>query len=369
MSSSNTDSTMLDYEHTESGPGSVPPAGVPPAASATGQRRRRWPLVVTAVVASTTVALSAVAVGVYFKARSLPNNVSRISGSFEGIAEEQRPAKPAHAQRSMTFLVVGTDSRAPRRVADADAAELAIKPGTTNSDAIMLVHIAANRGNATVISVPRDSLVAVPGKESMRLRRAYYAGGPSLLVRTVEQLTASRVDHFAVLDFAGFKSIIDTVGGVDLPMEKATTVGTKRYRAGVNHLSGSQALTYVREIDTLPNGDLDRVRRHQVLVKAMMSSVAKMNPATNPVKMYNLVDTMSRALSVDDSLTNDKLRTLATSLVGLRGDRVSFLTAPTRGVGTLGAQNVVYLDDAKCSGLWTAVRNDTVSRYSVALAQ
>ena len=96
-----------------------------------------------------------------------------------------------------------------------------------------------------------------------KINAAYAFGGPSLLIRTVENLTALRIDHFAVVDFAGFRSVVDAVGGIDVGISAATNNDGVDFHQGVNHLDGTQALAYVRQRYGLADGDLDRAQRQQ----------------------------------------------------------------------------------------------------------
>src|SRR6185437_9099672 len=131
-----------------------------------------------------------------------------------------------------------------------------MKAGQGRTDAIMLLHIAGDRRSATVVSIPRDSWVDIPGQGKKKINAAYAIGGPALLVRTIEQLTQIRIDHFAIIDFYGFKSIINAIGGVDVNVARTTTdVFHDTLHKGVNHLNGQQALNYVRERHNLPGGD------------------------------------------------------------------------------------------------------------------
>ncbi|MBT8225065.1 MAG: LCP family protein [Dactylosporangium sp.] len=358
MSVSEPDTYPLDLLISET------PAETPPPGRARHRKRRGRRRIAVGVLLGMLAILTATAIGLYLMARALPGNIDRIDGAFAGLDEQQRPSKPATAADSLTFLLVGTDSRAPQQTTGEDAEDPVFKPGAQRSDVMMLARLPADRDRATVISIPRDSWVPIPGRGTMKLNAAYSLGGPPLLVQTVEQLTDIRIDHFAIVDFAGFQSIIDTLGGVDITMGKATTVDDKRFAAGVNHLNGTQALAYVRERHSLPRGDLDRVQRQQNLLRAIMTSARNMNPAQNPVKLYHLLDAGTRAISVDDQLTDDKMRGLATGLAGLGGGGVSFLTAPVRGTGREGTQSVVYLHEERCATLWTAIRTDQLAEYT-----
>ena len=290
-------------------------------------------------------------------------DVQRIPDVFAPLDEATRPQKPAGTEKTLNFLLVGVDTRADAQTTGSDGTGDIFVPGQQRSDVIMLVHIAADRHTASVISIPRDSWVTIPGHGKNKINAAYSLGGGTLLVRTIEQLTALRIDHFAVVDFAGFKDITDAVGGVDVRVAASTSDNRGTFQAGVNHLDGDQALAYVRQRYNLPGGDLDRVRRQQNVIKALMTKASSRGLLSNPAQTLTLVDSVARAVSVDDSLSNGDLRSLVLSLRNLKAGAVKFLTAPVSGLGREGKQSVVYLDAGNTPGLWKAIRTDDVATY------
>jgi LCP family protein required for cell wall assembly len=227
----------------------------------------------------------------------------------------------------------------------------------------MLARLSADRTSAAVVSIPRDSWVHVPGRGEAKINAAYAYGGPSLLVRTVEQLTQVHVDHFAVIDFAGFQAMVDAVDGIDVRVARETSHDGVVFRAGLNHLDGPQALTYVRQRYDLPEGDLDRARRQQNALRALLTRVASSGILTDPAALYAFLDATTRSVGIDDTLSNGGLRDLAFDSRGLRPSGVDFVSTPVRGLGREGAQSVVYLDDARADRLWEALRSGTVTDY------
>jgi LCP family protein required for cell wall assembly len=300
------------------------------------------------------ILLGLTGIGAYVMMSKMSGNVGRIDNAFDGLNEELRPTKSAATKNSQTFLLLGSDSR--------DAG-----PASGRTDTIMMAHIPNDRSSAQIVSVPRDSWVDIPGKGKMKINAAYALGGPSLLIQTVETLTKVRIDHFAIVDFAGFKSIIDAIGGVDVEVSEATTdLEGNRFHTGVNHLDGKTALAYVRQRYGLQNGDFDRVKRQQNLLRAVMTKMGSFDPASNPIGSYKLLDSVTKSISVDDRFTNGEMRSLATKVPAIRSGGITFLTVPTKGTGMEGSQSVVYLDAAKSGELWNAVRADSVPAYASA---
>jgi LCP family protein required for cell wall assembly len=305
-------------------------------------------------------AVTLATVGLYVLTDSVANQVVRTPNVFTGLDEAARPP----ATEAMTFLLIGTDSLDPDHSAD-EPPKVTFEPGSQRSDVIMLVRLDKDRSKATVVSLPRDSWVTVPGYGNEKINAAYSFGGPSLLVRTVEALTHIRVDHFGVIDFAGFQSVIDLVGGIDVTIDAATTAGGVSFHEGVNHLSGLQALSYVRQRKGLPRGDLDRVRRHQNALRALVTKIASSTTLSHPADSYRLLDTLSQWVRVDDTFTNNGLRSFVFGLRDLRPTQVTFLTAPVGGLGREGSQSVVYLELDLGSALWHALGTGQIDAYVV----
>jgi LCP family protein required for cell wall assembly len=327
-------------------------------------RRKR---VLLGLCGGLAILLGVVLIGAYTLVNNVSGNVNRIDNAFAGLDEKLRPTKPAATKNSKTFLLLGSDSRDGQQTTGSNAKSRAWIPGEQRTDTIMLVHVPADRGSAQVISIPRDSWVDIPGKGKMKINAAYSLGGPSLLINTVENLTHVRIDHFAIIDFAGFTSVIDSIGGVDVEIAQDTVdLGGNHFRKGVNHLKGTMALNYVRQRHGLEAGDFDRVKRQQNLIRAVMNKLNAFNPATDPVGAYRLMDALTKSFSVDSGLSDAEMRSLAFDVPGIRNGGVTFLTVPTTGTGWEGDQSVVRLNMAQGAELWNAVNNDSVPAYTSA---
>lgn len=350
-------------EHFSAGSDEAPPPGdeQPP-------RRRRW-LRGWKIVAVLVVALFCVALGgLYATTEHLAGKVNRVPSVFAPLDPAQRPTPaspaPGSEARRLTFLIAGSDSGSPDdHTTGTEAQGAGFDPRGLRSDVIMLANLSPDRTAATVVSIPRDSWVQVPGHGMAKVNAAYSFGGPTLMVRTVELLTGLRIDHFAAIDFAGFEALTDAVGGIDVAVAQPTTFGAIAFHRGVNHLNGRQALAYVRQRHGLPGGDLDRVRRHQSAMRALISKIFSSGALSNPVDTYNVVDLLTRYVSVDDTLTNEKLRSLALGLRGLQPSTVTFITAPITGTGQVGDQSVVHLDHGRGATLWRALNEDRIAQY------
>lgn len=260
---------------------------------------------------------------------------------------EDGGADPAPATAPVNILVVGSDSR----ISAGDPSQWT--RGAQRTDAIMLVHLAADRQSAHVMSIPRDSWVPIPGHGEAKINAAFSYGGPPLLVQTVEQLTQVRIDHVAVTDFESFTEITDALGGVNLDAG-----------SGYERLSGEEALAYVRERYNLPRGDFDRVQRQQAWMRAMAQQLRDGGTLQDPTRWYGLLDAVSRSVSVDEGFSQDEMLGLLSSVRNLGSSQIGFLTVPVQGTGrSADGQSIVLLAQPEFDEFMAAVREDRIPAF------
>jgi len=176
-------------------------------------------------------------------------------------------------------------------------------------------------------------------------------------------LSGIRIDHFAAIDFAGFKEITDALGGVDVRVAETTEQQGVVFRQGINHLNGDQALAYVRQRQGLPGGDLDRVQRQQNYLRAVMGTVFQQNMLSDLGKTNDLLLALTNVITVDETLSNADMLGLAYGMRALKQDSLSFLTVPVAGLGREGAASVVYLDAAQSAPMWSYLLTDTLAEH------
>src|SRR6195952_3867315 len=295
-------------------------------------RRRRILKWVAIILAVLLVTVSVSALVIYKK---LENNITAIAPDLG----TDRPAKPKvqGPKDPLNVLVLGSDNRDGTHIGGQT-------PGL--SDTTILLHLSADRKRAYGVSIPRDAMVERPtclsknGKKELpggirQFNAAFAVGGPTCTVRTVEHLTNISIDHFVVVNFAGFKDMVNAVHGVTVcvPNEVNDTVGHIHLPAGTYKINGNQALDYVRVRHDLgaPTGDIGRMKRQQAFISAMISKVYSAGTLANPVRLYKFLDAATSSLSTDAGFAHLKdLASLGRSLKGIGLDKIKFITVPNQ---------------------------------------
>ncbi|MFH8436698.1 LCP family protein [Streptomyces sp. NPDC018007] len=297
-------------------------------------RRRRW-LRRTALAASFLV-LVAAGVG-WWMYKKLDGNITTDTSAAAELKayEEERPTPVVMDARNI--LLIGSDSRAGenREYGRDDG-------GSQRSDTTILLHLAADRKSATAVSLPRDLMVEVPScrtadDEKSRERfaqfnSAFETGGTACTIRTVERMTGIRIDHHMVVDFNGFKDMVDAVDGVEICLKKPIDDKDAHLElpAGRQTLDGEEALGYVRARKSLGNGsDTERMERQQQFLGALVNKMQSNGVLLNPTRLYPVLDAATKSLTTDPGL--DSLRDLYDLVRGMRDvptDQVQFLTVP-----------------------------------------
>lgn len=279
---------------------------------------------------------------------AIDHNIERFAAPNDQIPAAERPK--IVAPEAQNYLLLGSDSR----ISAGDPSQWSF--GAQRTDAIMILHIPADRSKAYVVSIPRDSWVTIPGREGKyKINAAFSYGGPTLMVKTVEKLTGVRLDHIVIADFDGFKNITNRLGGVDI-----TIPGE-----GTRHMDGDEALAYVRTRKTLPNGDFDRVKRQQNWIRTVLGDLLSKDTVKSPKTLMDSLKMLSKSVATDDDFEIGEMRDLAWSMKSVRAHDVTFMTVPVKGTGWSPdhKQSIVLLDPAADGPLFDALRKDTMSDY------
>ncbi|KQZ75595.1 LCP family protein [Nocardioides sp. Root151] len=235
------------------------------------------------------------------------------------------------------------------------------KPGTARSDTMMVLHIEADHRAAQLVSIPRDSYVAIPGHGRSKINAAFSWGGPDLAARTVEQTMGIRIDHLVIVDFDGFKDVTGAIGGVNVFVPRTVSdprSGTVDWERGFHHLEGDEALHYVRTRYSLPNGDFGRIQRQQNFLRTVLEKLTTRGVMFNPVRLTRLARNLSSLVMVDESLTSAKIRDLALANRHLRSGSFRFLTLPNSGSGMVGDASVVKVKPRQARAMFEAISKD-----------
>lgn len=311
-------------------------------------RHRRRGLIALVVVGALVLAVGLIAGGYLFSLRQ-----SFYSKSTHVALDEKRP----EAAAGTNYLLLGSDKRDP------DSEEARTVTGQ-RSDVMMLVHVSADRTSAYVVSFPRDLYVPIPGHGSDRINAALAYGGVPLAVSTVQDYTGVPIDHVALIDFDGIQGLVDALGGVDVRVDQSFTGDGVEFTAGYQHMDGATALTFVRQRKQLADGDFARNRHQQALLAAIAEKIISRKTLTDPLKIKQLVDTVSPYLTVDDGLTASQMVSLGSSMRQLRSNSIYYLSAPHAGPTTTSAgASVVGTDEPAMDLLRTALREDTMADY------
>ncbi|MEU6314134.1 LCP family protein [Streptomyces sp. NPDC047014] len=316
------------------GTGAAGGGGLPP-----GDRRRR--LLRWIGLGAVLLVLTGTVTGWWLYSR-LDGNITEDSSAAAELERYERE-RPAHlATGAQNILLIGSDSRSGRRNSGYGEDK-----GTQRSDTTILLHLPQDRGSATAVSIPRDLMTEIPsclkpdGERTpvsyAQFNWAFEWGGAACTIRTVEKLTGIRVDHHMVIDFGGFKRMVDAVGGVEVCLkEPVNDVQAKlRLPAGRQTLRGEQALGFVRARHSLGNGsDTERMQRQQQFLGSLVQKVQSNGVLLNPTRLYPLLDAATSSLTTDRGLAS--LRNLYELVRGVRDiptDRIVFLTVPRKPYG------------------------------------
>ncbi|MFJ8044619.1 LCP family protein [Kitasatospora sp. NPDC096147] len=264
----------------------------------------------------------------------------RFTGNLSSVEVAVGPdsERPQAATGAMNILVIGTDSR------QGLGREYGDEGSAGHADTTLLMHVAKDRSNATVMSIPRDLMVTIPeceagGKKIPGSARTLFneslgqeGRDPGCTWRTVEKTTGIRIDHFLMVDFEAVKSLSTAVGGVEVCVAKDINDSGSHLKLakGRHVVQGEQALAFVRTRHAVGQGsDLSRIELQQQFLSSMIRKMKSSDTLTNPAKLFNLADAATKALTVDAGLKSvDRLKDLALDLSKVDTKHITFATVP-----------------------------------------
>ena len=243
-------------------------------------------------------------------------------------------------------LVIGSDARPGRSAVNARA------------DSIHIVGVNPHLGRVSILGIPRDSWVAIPGSGTNKINAALVQGGPELLVRTVEQASGIHIDAFVLTGFVGFERLVAAVGGIDvrIPYPIDDSAAGAHLRAGREHLNRDEALAFARARHDVPAGDFSRSFNQGRLIIAALATLRRQVASGRRAALLPWVLAGSRSLQTDLSL--GQIFELLLTAPGFEPSRVANEVASGSGT-TIGGLSVVVLG-ARARALFRDLRGDAV---------
>ncbi len=223
------------------------------------------------------------------------------------------------------ILLVGVDKRDDLTRKKQNELKLGRESGQ-RTDTMMVIHLSEDHSKVTVVSLPRDSWTAIPGKGDHKINSAYQFGGPKLALQTVRQATGLEIHRYIEVNVLGFVDVVDSLGGVTVctPVAINDPKTGLNLAAGTHELKGVQALGYARTRATA-RSDLDRIDRQQQVISALLDRALSAGTLGNPAKLASFVNTTLGTVKVDP---DDGLLGLAAQLRDVKLDNVQFVDVP-----------------------------------------
>src|SRR5450759_4272713 len=269
--------------------------------------------------------------------------------------------------KPVNILVIGSDTRALGTSQFGTTGQVS----GARSDTTLILHLSGDRRSAVLVSVLLDSMTHAPrdcknpnssvADGPIRQWNANFSlGGPACLIRTVEGTTGIFIDHYMVVNFLGFKSMVDALGSVQVCVNTPVndSFSGLRLPAGRSRVTGNQALAFVRARHNVGNdaSDLGRITRQQAFMSAVVQEATSSQLLLRPDKLFRFLDAATKSLTTDPALANlNALREVAQSAVGLSTSQVRFVTVPIEDYPP--DHNRVQWSPA-ADALWKSIRDD-----------
>ncbi len=327
--------------------------------------------VLVAIVSALVLVATIAGAGISVVMNQLQGNITAVDIS-ENI-DPKSAAEPLNVineetgtYEPLTVVLMGSDTREGKGNGGfGNATEI----GGERSDTTIVMHISGDRKSALGVSIPRDTIITLPnckkdgkkvGGYSGRFNQAIELGGPGCTLKAIKEMSGLDISNFMLVDFRGFKRMVDAVGGVEICLENPVDdpLSGLKLDAGKHVVDGEEALAFVRARKTLGDGsDTSRIRRQQAFLSSLMRNVLSSGTLLNPAQLLNVLDAATESLTADPQMADiNNLKDLALSLQELKPADVTFTTLPWT-PNSDGA--TVSVNQEKAKSLWDAMKNDT----------
>jgi LCP family protein required for cell wall assembly len=305
---------------------------------------RRLSLVLLTIVSVMVLLTTVVGAGVSVVMNQLQGNITAVDISENvGGTSTAEPLNIVNeetgALEPITVVLMGSDTREGKGNGGFGSVEEF--GGAERSDTTIVMHISGDRKSAIGVSIPRDTIITLPsckkdgkkaGGYSGRFNQAIEIGGPGCTVKAVKEMSGLDIDNFMLVDFGGFKRIVDAIGGVEICLKEAVDdpLSGLKLDKGKHVVDGKEALAFVRARKTLGDGsDTSRIRRQQAFISSLMRKVLSSGTLLNPAQLLGVLNAATESLTADPQMADiNNLKDLALSLKDLKPSNVTFTTLP-----------------------------------------
>lgn len=279
----------------------------------------------------------------------------KVQQDIPGVVKAEDELEPFNT------LLIGSDSRGDltaEQQLDLGAAAVAGE----RADTIILAHIDPAENRVTMVQFPRDLFVPIPERGEARINSALEEG-PDQLVRTVNELTGLEINQYVQVNIAGFRDLIDALGGVELcitepiPFDPKTGIEVTEDEVGMVKFDGDRALRFVRSRN-FPTGDFARIQNQQRFVAAAINKITSSSTLLRPGRLLELADVAGENLKTDKNTTILGLRKLAQRLKAFDPEQYEAYVVPNLGIGNVNGASVVLPDYDAMEILFDAVADN-----------
>ena len=293
-------------------------------------------------------------------AAALAANASEHDKDGDGILDDgysydvvQGPGK--------NILLLGSDTRS--------GSEAALVSGS-RADTIMLAHIPSYGKCVYLVSIMRDTWVNIPGYGAAKINAALNYGGISLQVATVENLLGIKIDHVAEIEFEGFKSLVNSIGGVDVEVPFNFDINVWSFKQGLQHMDGGAALAFVRARYQFADGDYQRVRNQRAFLRGLYNTMKSKGALDSVGSFQSAVESIAGYMRVDSGLNAAQIAQIAAPVLTSGDTTMRMTTLPNAGPGwSYDGQSIIFVDQAANAQLANALQHDTMDQFMATYGQ